>query len=58
MKNIDKIKQLNATDLAYMVCIDNDGECRGCCSICQRFKENNCDDRCIQGVFEWLESEE
>ena len=58
MKNINKLKELTSTDIAYLVCIiDNVGDCRGCCAICQRHKENNCDDRCVTGVYDWLESE-
>lgn len=58
MKNIDKLKELSSTDLAYLLCIDNVGDCRGCCAVCQRHKQGNCDDSCIKGVEEWLESEE
>ena len=57
MKNIDLIKELSATDLAFLFCVDIDGEMRSCCPICMRYKQGNCDDRCIQGVEEWLESE-
>lgn len=57
MKNIDKLKELNSSDLAYLLCIDNEGDCRGCCPICKRFEQDNCDDRCVSGVAEWLESE-
>ena len=57
MNNYDKLKQLDTTDFAYTVCIDNLGDCRGVCAICQRHIEGNCDDRCIYGVKQWLESE-
>lgn len=57
MNNYDKIKQLNPTDFAFFVCIDNEGEQRGCCTLCQRFYDDNCDDRCVTGVAEWLERE-
>lgn len=58
MKNLEKLKQLNSNDFAFAVCIDNVGDCRGCCPICKRFYENNCDDRCVLGVVDYLESEE
>ena len=58
MKNREKLKSLNNSDLAYFLCIDDEGNCRGCCSICQRYYEENCDDRCVTGVNEWLENED
>lgn len=57
MNNYEKIKQLSITDFAYIVCFDNDGNNRGCCPLCKRYFQKNCDDRCVIGVIEWLESE-
>lgn len=55
--NFELLKQLDASDFAYAVVIDNVGETRGVCAICQRHHEDNCDDRCLCGVYEWLQKE-
>ena len=57
MRNFEMIKTLSPENFAYMVCIDKDGEQRGCCTLCQRFFQDNCDDRCVVGVTEWLLAE-
>ncbi len=57
MNNYEKIKQLSPTDFAYFVCIDNEGNDRSCCPLCKRFYQDNCDDRCVNGVSEWLQEE-
>ncbi len=58
MNRFDILKSLSIEDFAYVVAIDNDGECRGACAICQRHIEDNCDDNCISGIIEYLKSEE
>ena len=57
MNNFERLKQLSPLDVAYLLCIDNVGDCRGCCTVCARHYQNNCDDECIKGVHEWLLSE-
>lgn len=54
MKNIDKLKTLNADELAQKLVFDVEGFERGVCPICAR-KDDCCDDRCYQGIKEWLE---
>lgn len=58
MTKFDLLKSLNATDFAYAISVDNIGDCRGVCAICQRHHDGDCDDRCINGIVEYLESEE
>lgn len=53
--NFEALISLSLEDFAYSIVFDDDGEQRGVCSICQRHKENNCDDRCIVGVIEYLQ---
>ena len=53
----DVLKELSVEDFAYTIAIDNCGDCRGVCAICQRHVEGNCDDRCVVGIIEYLESE-
>lgn len=58
MNNFERLKQLSIEDFAYAVCIDNEGENRGCCPLCKRHFQNNCDDRCIKGVIDYLQEED
>jgi|GEM_PF-6556630 len=53
----DLLKQLPTRDFAYAVAVDNVGDCRGVCPICQRHFDGNCDDRCVDGIVEYLEKE-
>jgi len=56
MKNIEKLKQMNADELAQRITFDKEGEMRSPCGICA--KHNDCDDNCYHGVRDWLEMEE
>jgi hypothetical protein len=51
----DLLKTLSARDFAYAVAVDNVGDCRGVCPICQRHIDGNCDDKCVGGIIEYLE---
>lgn len=51
------LKSLSVRDFVYAVAVDAVGDCRGVCPICQRYINNKCDDRCIDGIVEYLESE-
>lgn len=55
--NLERLQKLDASDFAFAVVVDSDGEHRSTCAICQRHYENNCDDRCLCGVYEWLQKE-
>ena len=55
--NFERLKKLDASDFAYAVVVDKDGENRASCAICQRYYEDNCDDRCLCGVYEYLMKE-
>ena len=57
MNKFEALKELSAVDFAYAVSVDNVGDVRGVCAICQRHHDGDCDDRCISGVVEYLESE-
>ncbi|MBO5870376.1 MAG: hypothetical protein J6Q89_06460 [Clostridia bacterium] len=57
MNKFEALKELSAVDFAYAVSVDNVGDVRGVCAICQRHIDGDCDDRCISGVVEYLESE-
>ncbi len=52
--NLDVLKQMDASDFALAVIFDKDGEMRTSCAICQRHIENNCDDNCFGGVYDYL----
>ena len=51
------LKQLPTRDFAYAVAVDNVGDCRGVCAICKRHYDGDCDDKCVSGIIEYLESE-
>ena len=53
----DLLKELNVEDFAYAVAIDSVGDCRGVCAICKRMYDGYCDDKCVAGIIEYLESE-
>jgi hypothetical protein len=55
MKNIDRLKQMDSQELANTIVIDSEGHFRSPCGICKAYP--NCDDNCIKGVFDYLESE-
>jgi len=51
----DLLKQMNVRDFTAAIAIDNVGDCRGVCPICQRSIDGNCDDCCVNGIVEYLE---
>lgn len=55
--NFDVLKELTPAEFAYAVALDNCGECRGVCAICQRHFDGDCDDKCISGIVDYLERE-
>ncbi|MBR2526524.1 hypothetical protein IKE67_08690 [bacterium] len=54
-KRFDLLKSLSVRDFANAIAIDNVGDCRGVCPICQRNVDDNCDDCCVNGIVEYLE---
>jgi len=57
MKNFEKLKKLSLVEFAQFICFGQEGEDRATCTLCQRYYENNCDDRCYSGTIEYLERE-
>ena len=56
--NFDLLKTLSTRDFAQAVAVDNVGDCRGVCPICQRHFDGDCDDKCVSGIVEYLERAE
>ncbi len=54
MNRWDALKALPITDAAQAIVFDDEGNERSVCGICQRYTEGNCDDKCYQGVIEYL----
>lgn len=59
MNRWEAMKALPIGTVAQAIVFDNEGNERGCCPICQRYIEENCDDQCkICGVSEFGDEEE
>ena len=52
MKNIDRLKQMNADQLAQVLVFDKEDTERPSCTVCAY--SNNCNDDCFEGVKKWL----
>lgn len=57
MNGLEALKRLDSRSFAQTVVICSQGIIRNVCGICKRDEENNCDGDCVQGVFDYCESE-
>ncbi len=54
MNRWEAMKELSVDAAAQALVFDDEGFERGCCPVCQRTLENNCNDECFRGVKEYL----